>query len=278
MKLYQRVWLRRLIFPLFSRINLGTIVIKHPHTSDPLMLHSFRHKIYWFHGKNLEADEIKLMSELIIPGATVLDIGAHIGFLTILFLSLTGDSGQVFAFEPGADNLKYLEKNLVKFPNARIVPKAVSDQCAKATLYVDNYTGTTNTIVDDPSRFAQTSQYAATRETNIFSPIEIETTTLDMFIQIEDVSPSFIKIDVEGAEYQVLRGAQQLLHDHSPILFIELTANIDEVIQLLHKFEYTILNTDGTVMETQKLRSQNVICIPNKTFSCIQSKLAKGRS
>ena len=103
--------LRSVVIPLLARFNPGDVTIKHHWTGDPLRLHSFHHKGYWFHGRSREADTLELLSRLLGPGDRVVEVGAHIGYFTILFSRLVGPGGQVTVFEPGENNLTYLRDN-----------------------------------------------------------------------------------------------------------------------------------------------------------------------
>ncbi len=69
--------LRRLILPLFARLNPGDITITHHFTGDKVFLHSFKHKGYWFYGKNREKDTMELFRRLIRPADTIIEIGGH---------------------------------------------------------------------------------------------------------------------------------------------------------------------------------------------------------
>jgi hypothetical protein len=81
---------RRFILPVFSRVNLGDITVKHAVTHDPVRLHSFRHRGFWYHGKSREGATIDLWKKWVLPGQQVIEVGGHIGYLTVLLSRLTG--------------------------------------------------------------------------------------------------------------------------------------------------------------------------------------------
>ena len=97
-KLYNSSRLRRLLLPLFARINPGDITIRHHFTQQPFRLHSFKHKGYWFHGAKREQSTMALFAKLINPGDVVVEVGGHIGYIAVYFSHLVGD---VSAFANG---------------------------------------------------------------------------------------------------------------------------------------------------------------------------------
>ncbi len=115
MALHKLPLLRRLAIPLLRRVNLGDVTIKHHWTGDPLRLHSFKHKGYWYFGKRREWQNMQRFAELLGPGDRVIDVGGHIGYLSLYFSKLVGPSGHVYTLEPGANNLVYTRANLAGY-------------------------------------------------------------------------------------------------------------------------------------------------------------------
>lgn len=134
-------------------------------------------------------------------GHTVLDIGAHIGYYTLLFARQVGPQGRVFAFEPAPGTLALLEQNirLNGYHNVTLIPRAVSDVAGRARLYVDE------TNVGD-------SRIYDSRDGRPFVPIE--TVRLDDALAGHLGAIHFIKMDIQGAEYAALRGMLGLLQAH----------------------------------------------------------------
>jgi len=87
MNLHQNLLLRRLVLPLLKIFNRD-IFISHPWTNDRVRLSLFEHKGYWFHGKNRENDEMLAFGRLIQPGACVIEVGGHIGFISLFYSKL----------------------------------------------------------------------------------------------------------------------------------------------------------------------------------------------
>lgn len=147
------------------------------------------------------------------PGMTVLDIGSHVGQYTLIAASAVGPAGRVHAFEPNPANFARLSANIALngYANATAHPVALSDQVGDATLYVpanDN-----------------TGESSLLRCIEGMSETTVCTTTLDTWTRDADLgSPSHIdlmKIDVQGFEEKVLRGAAETLDRYHPTMVCE---------------------------------------------------------
>jgi FkbM family methyltransferase len=144
-----------------------------------------------------EPQEIELVKQHVSLGDTVLDIGANIGYYTLIFAKLVGEHGKVFAFEPDPTNFALLKKNVEinGYSNVILVPKAVSNENKKAKLYLCEQNQGMHRVYN--SVFCNDS-------------IDIEFLRLDDYFQDDKIN--FIKIDIEGAEYAAIQGMQNLLN------------------------------------------------------------------
>lgn len=171
-----------------------------------------------------EFDKQMLFQEYVKPGMVVYDIGANVGFYTLLSSVLTGNSGKVFAFEPVSRNLSYISKHLElnKINNTVVIDKAVSDEIKKLKF----------TFSSNPSmgHFSENGE------------IEVETISLDEFVKQGNPPPDLMKMDIEGAEFAALNGAREILKEKNPIIF--LATHSDETkkkcLELLKEFGYRI--------------------------------------
>jgi len=244
MLLHRIALLRRLCLPLLARFNPGDITIPHHFTGEPFRLHSFQHKGYWYHGKRREGQTMELFRRWVRPGATVLDVGAHIGYVALYLARLVGPAGRVFAFEPGANNLPYLRQNTQGAANIEIVDQGVGSRCERRTFYLENLTGQNNSFLSSFKVFEENKAraYAAgvRREA-----VEVQVVTLDEFCRRRTIRPDFVKIDVEGFEAEVLRGAAWLLSEVRPMLMVEIQTAQDEILALARRFGYRVLSPEG---------------------------------
>lgn len=137
-----------------------------------------------------EADVMRFLTRRLGPGGVFADVGANVGFHTVLAAQIVGPSGKVFAIEPVPTTLKILRANLVRH-NLQVVvlAAAASDVPGHRSLEVD------------PS-YRSGAAFAD-------SGIEVRAAPLDELLP--DVAVDVLKIDVEGAEPLVLRGAHRVL-------------------------------------------------------------------
>lgn len=160
------------------------------------------------------------------PGMVALDVGANVGAYAVLLGQWVGATGQVFAFEPSQSAFDGLVRHIALNAQAdvvRPVPAAVSDRDGTGALIVAGTAG--------ESRLVGTGRSAdlKVRTTNqAGAVISVPTVTIDGFCAREGVQPSFIKIDVEGAELAVLRGARETIRRGGDrlALFVELHPSI----------------------------------------------------
>ena len=159
-----------------------------------------------------EAYETHLFRSVVKEGMTVVDIGANVGYYTLLAAELVGINGRVFAFEPDPGNYELLKKNveLNRYSNVETRKKAMSDRTGSVTLYVDganfgNRSFAKRNIVVDGGAF------------------DAQTTTLDEFCAdyMGDRQIDVLKIDAQGAEGLILKGAVITLSKSTPKVFME---------------------------------------------------------
>lgn len=150
--------------------------------------------------KEYEPYERRLVQAYIKPGNIAMDIGAHIGYFTLLMARAVGPRGRVYAFEPHPENFRILKKNIEYngYKNVILINKAVSDKKAKEKLYLAKYSNSSHGFynLDNTKKF-----------------IEVETTRLDDYESKVD----FIKIDAEGNEIKILAGMKKII-ENSPDL------------------------------------------------------------
>jgi FkbM family methyltransferase len=163
-----------------------------------------------------EPGSIRMVSEHLGAGATFIDVGADIGYYSLKAAPVVGASGHVIAVEPNPEALGRLQVNLAA-SSANVVavaPVACSDAEGVLDLYVAPYANTGETSLSKTNA----SQIGAIAHT-----YKVRTRPLDDIVRESGVARvDAIKIDVEGAEYLVLKGAQQTLDRFHPMLLIEL--------------------------------------------------------
>ena len=156
---------------------------------------------YWL--GSYESEKVSLFEKTLKKGNIVFDIGAHIGFYSLLSAELTGKDGKVFSFEPLTTNYEYLKKH----------------------IEINNYRNITplNVAVSDKDDFAFFSEGESTSTGHLANngEIKVRTIAIDDWINNKKLPiPNVLKIDVEGAEFSVLKGAVNLLKTHHPVVFL----------------------------------------------------------
>jgi len=244
--------LRRVLLPLFRTFNLGDITLRHPWTGDRMLVHSFRHKGYWFLGRKREFETMTAFQRLLKSGDVVIDVGAHIGYTAVFFARLVGPAGHIYAFEPGPNNLPYTRRNCsnCQFKNISLIEMAASDSDGCAPLYIETLTGQNNSLLCDyPSVSAVARTHGSRPET---APATVRTIQLDSYLEQYDLRPALIKIDVEGAEAEVLNGALKTLARIRPILMVEVTQRHSVVTNILLEHNYRLFTPAGAPIDVSE--------------------------
>ena len=233
--------LRFLGLKFLKKFNYG-IKWKHDITKRPFFLELYRHKGYWYYGTERDIGEIDNYRKLIKSGFKVLEVGAHIGYNTQFFEELVGDEGKVLVLEPSSDNILYLEKNIL--PRTKIIRKAASNRIGKANLYKSDFGGFTNSLIQEFAEQRNKAHVQSNYITSKVKTIEVEITTLDNICLEESFHPDFIKIDVEGVELNVLRGASTVIASASGIM-VETYKHKDEIVEFLKQYGFYLFCESG---------------------------------
>lgn len=193
---------------------------------------------------DFETLEREIFKKYIKPGNRVIDIGANIGYHTLLMADLVGDKGRVYAFEPTPKVFNLLKKNieLNGFQNVALVQKAISNKTGTAKLYLCKSDGS-NKIFD-------------TGENKSF--VEVETARLD---DVVSGKVDFVKIDVEGIECLVLEGMPEILKQDVKLVleFVpeaekETGINPVKTLQLLKDFGFKIYSIRKSTKEIAEVK------------------------
>lgn len=154
-----------------------------------------------------EEFETKLIKQEIKKGDFVLDIGAHIGYYTLIFAKLVGENGRVFAFEPDPTNFALLMRNIETngYKNVILEQKAVSNKTGKLKLYVRQDDTADHRIYD--SHDGRQS-------------IEIEAIRLDDYFNNYNGKIDFIKMDIQGSEPGAIQGIPLLLQKNKNLKLV----------------------------------------------------------
>ncbi len=199
---------------------------------------------YGLYKQFVEARYVALLRPHVAPGTIVIDVGANVGFFTRYFAQWTGSNGRVLAIEPERRNFDRLQA-MIRSRRLNAVVEAVHAAAAEregqVALTIDPYHPAGHYL-------SLSSDGVPTRAVAID----------DLVRQHEDRTVSLIKIDVQGAELRVLKGAASTLRTYRPALLVELDekalrsqgASVEAVVEFLASYGYW-----GQLMSSEGLTS-----------------------
>jgi len=162
---------------------------------------------------NYEREVASVFRRLLAPGARVIDIGANIGYFTMLSAHLVGPSGAVLAVEPGARNARLVEasRRVNGFDHVRVVQLAASTGPGMLRLNRTHSNGTTSSVPDETAALLAAETVGCVALDSLLGP---------------DERVDLVKVDVEGAEYLALRGCQAMLARCRPAIISEFSPSL----------------------------------------------------
>jgi len=171
-----------------------------------------REKDYWL--GTYEPGLEDAARRFVYPGMTVFDVGANIGYISLMAAKLAGESGKVYAFEALPENAARLRENI------RL--NQLSERIRVFEGAVAGNSGKTSFLVHESGAMGKAAGSAG-RDDAYSITLEVPSVSLDDFVyKMRNPVPDVIKMDIEGGEGQVLNGMRRLLSESAPVLLIEL--------------------------------------------------------
>ncbi|MEM2613326.1 MAG: FkbM family methyltransferase [Nitrososphaerota archaeon] len=221
-----------------------------------------------------EENETEILERIIKRGDVVVDIGANIGYYTLIFARLVGKDGKVFAFEPEPTNFKLLKINVLKngYDNVIFERKAVTHKTNSVKLYVSDKPGNHRI-------------YESTNNPNF---LIVDSISLDDYFNNlnEKNKINVIKMDIEGAEYAAFKGMTSLLLNNPNVKIVtefnpeRLKAagiNPKKYLRILFKYRFSLYDIKRKVrvgisdipkfLEFYKYSATNLLCWRNSKLS-----------
>lgn len=182
--------------------------------------------------------ETALINLLVKAGMIACDVGAHIGYYSLILSRLVGKRGKVYAFEPDPINFQILKKNkfLNKLNNLKIVRIAISDKIGKTRLFLSK---------------TNTGDHRIYNNNTKRDFITVKATTLDNYLNSFDKRVDLIKMDIQGAEMVALKGMINCIEKNPDIMLITefwpeglrgFGVNPIDFLNLLDKLNFNIYN------------------------------------
>jgi FkbM family methyltransferase len=204
-------------------------------------------------GGNLESAVQEAMVRHLGYGDVFYDIGANLGFFSLLAAHLSGlDAGRVVAFEAAPDNAEAIRVNVAlnRVPNVEVICAAVADRPGSGRLQ----------IVDDQSwsKLVQFGEHPFTERV-----IDVDCVTIDELVRAGRVPPpAVVKIDVEGAELEVLAGMRETIAAHQPAIICELHDTHAAFVEAMEACGYRVINLEGTRPMRDAGASAHALALP----------------
>jgi FkbM family methyltransferase len=223
-----------------------------------------------------------VVERLIKPGDNVIDVGAAIGYFTLIFARSVGNDGMVFAFEPKGDRYEILLKNIRinNYTNVITEKKAIMETNEKVEFFSrdDGIAGLR--YRDNTKSVHHNLDYSKHK-----IPVEIVTVELDDYLKklniIEDIS--FLKIDVDGPELLVLEGSKLLLKNKNLKIFMEWDRTLSKesgcepsnIINLLIENNFRMFYPDFEKNRYYEISKDQLLEMPEKVNQTINMLFVK---
>jgi FkbM family methyltransferase len=220
-----------------------------------------------------ESAETAFAANFLRPGMTVLDIGAHRGFHTLLFSKKVGKHGRVLSFEPSLSDRKRLKLHLkINFCRNVVVNEcALGEENGIADLYAVPANSVLNSLRPPDTSFETSTMAVSLRRLD------------DVLLRANVEAVDFMKLDVEGGELGVLKGGQDLLaRTRRPVILCEVLEIRTRpwgypgrlIIEYLAQrgFSWFELNSDATILPLEATRSEfngNFVAVPKESLLAV---------
>jgi len=220
-----RFFINRSLPPGRCRVTIPSSILK----GTKMLLDLRYERVYWLRDYELAVQNA--IAEMVKTGMVAYDIGAHIGFYTLMLSALVGEAGKVYAFEPSPANYDVLLRNidLNNRRNVRAHALAVWKEDGQIRFRPGPLFSTTGRIADDSEANAEI--------------IPVDAVSIDSFVHRGgNPPPDFVKVDVEGAAGGVLEGMNGIIESKRPLILVEVH-NRDEqncMRELERSFSYQL--------------------------------------
>ena len=204
-----------------------------------------RASLAWITG-NVEPEVQRVLRGHLSPGATFLDVGASVGFFTVLGARLVGPAGRAVAFEPNPSACAAIRANadLNGLENVEIVVQALSDREGEG--FLEGSPAATASLVAEQTAAA----------------VRVRTTSLDRFLaERPELAPDLVKIDVEGHESAALRGMAATLKSVRPVVIVEMHGE-REFLSILEDADYACSVVEGGGLLAEAPWWAHVLALP----------------
>jgi len=238
-------------------------------------LHDRIERLMW--GHVYEPHVQKCLGALLSPGDVYVDVGAHIGYHAVWGASLVGQAGKVFAFEADPVNFERLSENLRPFPGSVAIKRAVWSSSGTVTFERSSQSGESGW-----------GTLTAVRDLKSGEHLEANSVSLNDWSAENGIDRlTLMKIDAEGSEVGILKGADSLIDKFRPAIISEVNAVVLEqaktsaaaLMSTLERPRYTLFEFEGTRLEafpvSREPKSPEVLALPVERLEEMRGRLRR---
>lgn len=218
-----------------------------------------------------EESETELIKKIVSDGDVVLDLGANIGYYTMIFAKLIGPKGKVFAFEPEPNNFELLKKNLTinGYQNSTIEDAAVSDENGEIKLYLSEGRATNHRTFHSKSVSKNF--------------VVVKKVKLDDYFKNNPIRKriSFVKMDVEGSELDALKGMTSILNENKNIKILiefapqnirEFGAQPSDLLKILRNHGFSLYEVNSENKNLELVNDEDLLKLQNVVINLLCKK------
>jgi len=212
--------------------------------------------------------EIQTFEKYIKKGMTVLDLGANVGFYTMLSRSLVRENGRVFAFEPSSRNANLIRASIEEnsFTNVKVIEAAVSDEIGVSKLHLSPNLNSGHSLLNLDFKYDKNWEGEKTADVKVI--------TIDDYLEkkVGDFKVDFIKMDIEGSEFRAIKGMKRvfdanehliLISEFWPNGFLKNNKNPKDYLEMLAGLNFTINHIDELQGKVYPVSAKQLIEIAN---------------
>jgi FkbM family methyltransferase len=256
---------QKFIDSAFSNVEEGSLVVNVPNLGGRYEI-DFRSHILLriLRKKQYEPELVTLAGQHFNPNKDVLDIGANIGLFTVFFAQRIKASCKVLAIEPTPLAQHYLRRNIDRNKVASSVINYEGLVSAEPGRYDLN-------IIPGKEEYSSLGEIVHTSTVGQdIHKISVTGETVDNLVERYHLHPGFIKIDSEGAELLVLRGAAKTLREEHPVIMFELSDQLlstlncssEQVLALLREYGYRLINAEEPIRPISFPFEGSILALP----------------
>lgn len=216
-----------------------------------------------------DPNELSLLSKILKPGMTFIDVGANMGLYSLFAARKVGASGRVLAIEPSRREVKIIHGHIQGngLSNVTLLPVALSDREGEVEL-----------LVAQREKSGHNTLGAFVFDTVVDHRERVRSTRLDDIVREQDLARvDVIKMDIEGAEELALRGAGRTLREHRPLVLMELShrslqhqqSSAERLLALLAEYGYSVYGFEpqsgSPSLEPRQCSEENVIAVARES-------------